>query len=232
MDLRPSFIAIVIAIADNATDIFEPLDDVDRERIVHRSAIPHVADNASDTLRTLDLSGRPDKLHAAGYKGTRQTTHRVFANNIAVQGNDMSHSDIACFTDQGAHYPGTDHLRVFEHQVLDRSALGIPEHARKVAIRFVYYQILDGVILSVKVSIEHMYAIADRHELLARGIDIGSQFVICDKRVRDIVTNLLELPVCRYFNPVRDSHVARRTPDGIALVYHADSIAIVERISP
>ena len=84
MDIRPSFIAVVITIADNATDIFETLDNINRERVVHLSAAPHVADNAADTFRALDLSGRPDNFHSAGDKGTRQATHGVFASDITV----------------------------------------------------------------------------------------------------------------------------------------------------
>ena len=114
----------------------------------------------------------------------------MFANNIAVQRNDMANNNIVCFANQGAHRPETNHRRIFKCQVLDRGTLGIPEHAHKVAGGFAYYQILDGMALAIELSVEYMHAIADGLELLARGIDVLRQHVIRGMQVRALTYRL------------------------------------------
>ena len=87
------------------------------------------------------------------------------------------------------------------------------------------------MILAVKRSVENMHAIAYGFELQTFSIDIGSQFVISEQRVRKIAPNFLKFCKSRNFNLVRDSHMTRCSPHRIRTDNRTNSVAIVQRIS-
>ena len=142
----------------------------------------------------------------------------------------MAHDRIARFANQGAHDPGAHNLRIFKRQVLDHGTFNKSKQSRKVAGGLVNDQILDGMVLAVKRSVENMHAIANGFKIQALSIDIGRQLIITQQRVSEIMSDFLEFSKSRNFNLVRDCHMARRSPHRILTDDHANSITIVQGI--
>ena len=77
-------IAVIVIVADNATDVFVTLDNVNGECVRQFKVSFYAADQAADILCTLDFSGSPDIGNTICNTVTNQAPYGPFTLNIAV----------------------------------------------------------------------------------------------------------------------------------------------------